>query len=184
MRKPGHRSSVAGVNNPSYKTGRMIDHCGYAKVLDEKGYRVLEHRSVVEKDIGRSLFPYEVVDHIDGLTLHNHPDNLRVFQSNKEHLQVTLSSPRHSKSGLAVCRLKKSLRKGLKQVDTYGLRKKRGDVRLRQILLAALKFGIDSPYLLGSSHHLEKNNIDYSSYQNLELAYRELLDRYEQDLLR
>lgn len=183
-RKPGHRSSVAGSNNPMYKTGRIIDHDGYARTLNKLGQRVLEHRNVVENHIGRNLFPFEVVDHIDGLTLHNNYDNLRVFQSNKEHLKATLSSPVHSMSGIAVCRSTYHQRKDLERVDTFGLRRKRGDVRLRQILLAALKFGIDSRYLLGAYHHLEKNKIDYFSRQGLELAYSALLRRYEQDLLR
>lgn len=56
-----------------------------------KGSYVLEHRLVVERKLGRYLQPGEVVDHIDGNRLNNDPDNLRVFQSNGDHLRVTLT---------------------------------------------------------------------------------------------
>lgn len=67
------------------------------------GNYVAVHRLVVEKKIGRHLLPHEVVDHIDGNTRNNHPDNLRVFQSNAEHLRVTLKGrvPNWSEDGKA-----------------------------------------------------------------------------------
>ena len=54
------------------------------------GNYVAVHRLVMEKKIGRYLTKTEVVDHIDGDTLNNHPDNLRVFANNAEHLSETL----------------------------------------------------------------------------------------------
>ena len=53
------------------------------------GNYVAVHRLIVEEKIGRYLLPTEVVDHIDGDTRNNDPDNLRVFQSNAKHLAVT-----------------------------------------------------------------------------------------------
>ena len=53
------------------------------------GY-VAAHRLVMEKKLGRFLDQNEVVDHIDGDKLNNNPDNLRVFDSNAEHLRATL----------------------------------------------------------------------------------------------
>lgn len=53
------------------------------------GY-VAVHRLVMEKKLGRYLLPTEVVDHIDGDPSNNHPDNLRVFASNSDHLRETL----------------------------------------------------------------------------------------------
>jgi hypothetical protein len=57
-----------------------LDQCGYAP----------EHRIVMHDKIGRRLMAGEVVDHIDGDNQNNHPDNLRVFPSNKAHLIETL----------------------------------------------------------------------------------------------
>ena len=42
----------------------------------------------------RPLQAGEVVDHIDGDLRNNHPDNLRVFSSNAEHLKETLKGKR------------------------------------------------------------------------------------------
>ena len=53
------------------------------------GY-VAVHRLVVEQNLGRYLLRTEVVDHIDGDTRNNSPENLRIFQSNGEHLKATL----------------------------------------------------------------------------------------------
>jgi hypothetical protein len=41
----------------------------------------------MEQKIGRYLKKEEVVDHIDGLHLNNHQDNLRLFGHNKDHLR-------------------------------------------------------------------------------------------------
>jgi HNH endonuclease len=54
------------------------------------GNYVAVHRLVMEQTLGRLLLKTEVVDHIDGNTQNNSPENLRVFQSNAEHLRVTL----------------------------------------------------------------------------------------------
>lgn len=56
------------------------DHSGYAPT----------HRIVMHDKLGRRLVAGEVVDHIDGNKLNNHPDNLRVFASNADHLRETL----------------------------------------------------------------------------------------------
>lgn len=65
---------------------RMKDHPSKSK---HGGY-VAVHRLVMEAKLGRFLEKHEVVDHIDGNRINNHPDNLRVFQSNAEHLRATL----------------------------------------------------------------------------------------------
>jgi hypothetical protein len=44
----------------------------------------------MEQKLGRLLDRKEVVHHIDGNPQNNHPDNLMVFGSNKEHLAVDL----------------------------------------------------------------------------------------------
>ena len=69
---------------------------------DPNGYAPV-HRIVAHQKIGRPLLPGEVVDHIDGDVTNNHPDNLRVFPSNAEHLRVTLKGrrPKWTPEGMA-----------------------------------------------------------------------------------
>ena len=179
-----------GELNHQYKCGRRIDHDGYVLVSVPSGGRKrkgrktqvqFEHRLVFEQKIGRCLGPDEVVDHIDGLTLHNDPDNLRVFDCNAKHLKATISgqAKRHlSAEGRNRLQATFAQRPNLPPVDSYGQRKASGDVRLRQILLAMLQLGTDSPYLLGSSHHIEKAQIDCSSRPKIQQALDDLLLRW------
>lgn len=181
-----------GDRNPAYKTGRKIDRDGYvlvsaplghpnARMRDGRSYGLIyEHRLILEQKLGRYLLPSEAVDHIDGLRLHNSPSNLRVFDSNADHLQETISGqiPKWSEAGLEKLRTSPFLRSCLPRIDNYNLMKKNGDARLRQILLAALQLGIDSPYLLGTSHHLEKAGISDFSDSSLKRELLTLSQRY------
>lgn len=54
-------------------------------VLYIAGKRVLEHRKIMADKLGRELTVAEVVHHIDGDRLNNHPDNLYLFASASEH---------------------------------------------------------------------------------------------------
>lgn len=173
-----------GKDNPAYIAGRRINKAGYAFVsvgffhpyalkLKGKNYKqILEHRLVMEKHLCRYLLPGEIVDHIDGLTLHNNPMNLKLFASNADHLRATLTGhrPNWSDDGWQNMRRALSLRQGLLRVDTYNQRKALGEIRLIQILRAVLKLGINSPYLLGTHHWLKKAQIDYSSQTKIEHA--------------
>ena len=192
-----HWGAQPGGGNHQFVSGRRIDLDGYVLVTappDHPSARkrphrnariIFEHRMILEKKLNRPLRPGEVSHHKDGLTLHNDPSNLRSFDRNKDHLQATITGrPKHfSTSGRLNIKAKYHLPEGYQPVDTYYRRRKRGDVRLLQILLAALKFGIDSPYLLGTHRHLEKAGIDYSSRSMIGLALDALHLRYEADLL-
>lgn len=182
-----------GQHNPSFRHGRKIDRDGYVLVSappdhpfarKRKGREygiIYEHRIVLEKHLGRYLDPGEVVDHIDGLRLHNCPSNLRLFGSNADHLKATISGkvPQWSKEGLHMISLSRHRPDAEnRQVHTYNRMKKSGDARLRQILLAALQLGIESPYLLGSCHHLKKAGIFDLSRPSLERALADLCQRY------
>jgi hypothetical protein len=185
------RGAQPGRHNHQFVSGRRIHRDGYAVVTapanhpyarqrsNRKGKLIAEHRLVMERVLGRYLDPAEIVDHIDGLTLHNAPWNLRLYRSNADHLRDTLSGrPRWSERGYKNIGIRTDLGATCQPVDTHGQRTKRGDVRLRQILLAALKLGIDSPYLLGTHRHLEKAGIDPYSHSSLTRALDDLSARW------
>ena len=173
-----------GDLNHDYKGGRRVDLDGYvlvstgmdhphARHVVNRNYKLIyEHRLVLERHLGRHLLPTETVDHIDGLHLHNAPLNLRAFDSNADHLRATITGqiPAWSEEGLARMKTTHAQRADLERIDTYGQRKKRGVIRLQQILRAALQLGINSPFLLGTLHHLKKAQIDYSSPTTIERA--------------
>lgn len=182
--RPGARHGEA---NPSWRGGRCVDLDGYVSVPAPWEWpgarrigRILEHRLVMEQVLGRSLAPSEVVDHIDGLTLHNAPSNLRVFASNGAHLHATLTGTvrRWSDQGRRNIGARSDRGVNYRPVDIYQQRLKAGEIRLRQILLAALLLGTDSPHLSGTLHHLEQARIDWSERSNLERALDDLYRRW------
>lgn len=184
-----YQGSATGELNGQYTTGLKIDRDGYVlssapmghpnarKRQDRRTGMMYEHRLVMEQKLGRYLTRTETVDHIDGLRLHNAPSNLRLFDCNADHLRATISGkcPQWSQEGLHKL---KTRRGDLPVVHKYDEMKKSGDARLRQILLAALALGSESPYLLGSSHHLTKAGIVDLSRSSLERALADLYRRY------
>ena len=183
-----NRGAMHGDLNHSWRGGRIVDNDGYVSIPAPPNHpnprldgRIAEHRHVMETHLGRYLSQLEVVDHIDGLRLHNDPSNLRVFEKNADHLRETITGirPNWSAEGFAKMQIPSHQRKDFPLVDTYRQRKTNGDVRLQQILLAALQLGIDSPFLLGTHRHLEKAGIDWSSRSSLERALVGLYQKYE-----
>lgn len=88
---------ASGPLNAAWNGGRMVDKSGYI-LLWMPGHpeanrhgQVREHRIVMSRVLGRPLKRGEVVDHINGDTGDNRPENLRLFSSNGEHLRVTLT---------------------------------------------------------------------------------------------
>lgn len=92
---------------PMWKGGeKMMKGYTYRRVPDhpngtKHGNYVAVHRLVMEQKLGRYLLTAEVVDHIDGDIQNNHPDNLRLFASNADHLRETLKGkcPKWSEDG-------------------------------------------------------------------------------------
>lgn len=178
--------------NHQYVSGRRIDLDGYVLVTAPAGHPharkrpnrdglvIYEHRLALERKLGRYLLPQEVVDHADGLTLHNAPENLRLFESNAEHLSATTTGRTKlwSAQGRQNIGARTDLGVTIRRVDSYGQRRKAGDVRLRQILLAALQLGKDSPYLLGTTRHTTKVGIDLSCRSTIQRALDDLYARW------
>lgn len=75
---------------------KYVNHHGYYEVwlgpdsskYGRKDGYVLEHRKVAQDELGRTLLSGEVVHHIDGNKLNNHPDNLFVCEGMGEHRQM------------------------------------------------------------------------------------------------
>jgi len=178
-----------GSHNHQFAAGRRIHPNGYALVTapdhphgrvhagrSTRAAIVAEHRLVMEQTLGRYLSPEEVVDHVDGLTLHNAPENLRLFPSNADHLRHTLAGkvPKWSEAGLANMQVGRRGLSGRQPVCSYSQRRARGDVRLLQILRLAYALGTDSPYLSGTRHHLERAGLYPLSDTSTIQALREL----------
>ena len=120
--RPGPR---AGEGHPKWLGGRTRTAHGYVKVVCPdhptcvevnrrrevvakgayypKQKYVWEHRLVMEKLLGRFLTAGEVVHHMDGNPSNNAPENLRLFDSNAEHLKFDLAGkiPEWSPEGRA-----------------------------------------------------------------------------------
>lgn len=87
-------------HNAFWTGGVIVDPYGYLLVhrpehpdANAGGY-VRQHRLVAEQMLGRRLLRTEVVDHVNGDTSDNRPENLRVFHSNAEHLRATRTGRR------------------------------------------------------------------------------------------
>ena len=105
--KRGHYTSVyaqsrdlKGEKSNSWRGGRYIDLDGYVLIFKpdhpnarKTGY-VLEHRLVMEQQLGRLLERQEVVHHKRGRA-DNDPEDLELFSSNGEHLKVELAEKRN-----------------------------------------------------------------------------------------
>jgi hypothetical protein len=187
-----------GKKNHQFVAGRRIDRDGYVLISvpvehpharqrsQRKGKLMYEHRLIMEQKLGRYLMANEVVHHIDELKLHNHPMNLSLFPENGEHLisHVKGKKKKISVRGLANIKAKTALSEDFERIDIYRLRRARGEIRLKEILLAGLSLGIDSLYLSGTHLHLKKAGIDYSSRSKIEHALDQLYQRWEADLVR
>ncbi len=82
-----------GEKNPAWKNGHIYSGHGYILVwkpthpnVSKLGY-VLEHRLVIEEELGRLLKVEEVVHHINGIRDDNRIENLALFATQKEHIQ-------------------------------------------------------------------------------------------------
>lgn len=187
------RGGPRGEKNGAYKFGRVIQRCGrvlspapedhpYSRCYSYKKIgRVLEHRLVMEKHLGRYLDPNEIVDHIDECVLHNDLSNLRLFQSNSEHLkETTTGRPKDlSHAGRRRVQGTHAFRLKSEPVSNHHQMWRCGDYRLLQILHAHLLLDKASPYLLGTHRYLSESKIDFEKRKSLVKNVVKLCQKWE-----
>ena len=98
-----------GENQWNWHGGRSKTYHGYISILTHNHpystyNRVLEHRLVMEKYLGRYLLPNEIVHHINGVKDDNRIENLSLTQSKKTHslLHPNITCPHCHKSFILV----------------------------------------------------------------------------------
>lgn len=69
MGAPGERKFIFGKS-------------GYVGLCDERGFKIFEHRAVMEKVLGRKLQKGETVHHKNGIRHDNRPENLELWARN------------------------------------------------------------------------------------------------------
>lgn len=82
-----HKASRLGIlRRGAGRTARILENIGYLYVSSLDMKEPL-HRLVMEYKLGRKLDSDEVVHHIDGNPLNNHPDNLSL-ESVSSHMKI------------------------------------------------------------------------------------------------
>lgn len=72
--------------------GQYVDKAGYVILtarVGDNGYQQPEHRSVMEKTLGRKLEKHETVHHKNGIRTDNRPENLELWSSRHPRGQRT-----------------------------------------------------------------------------------------------
>jgi hypothetical protein len=92
MKGRKRKDRLLGKDNPSWNGGRYVEPGkGYVLVRDPSHHRarkngyVLEHIVVAEEILGRRLKLGEEIHHSNHIRADNRPENLKVYDSHKQH---------------------------------------------------------------------------------------------------
>lgn len=97
----GHNTRVNPVRGLK-PLGHKIKSANRIIIKTDYGYE-LEHRFIMSKILGRPLTRNEVVHHKDRNPMNNNPDNLKILQSQKEHIDEHTKMRDLSRRRCSVC---------------------------------------------------------------------------------
>ncbi|MBM4356062.1 MAG: HNH endonuclease [Deltaproteobacteria bacterium] len=105
----------SGPASPHWRGGRRITRSGYVLIQVGPDYpgapiggRMLEHRLVMQRALGRPLLRHEVVHHINGVKTDNRIENLALMtpsEHDKEHWRSMPKEERRRRAALGTARL-------------------------------------------------------------------------------
>lgn len=77
------------AKHPAWKDGRFKNPEGYILIYhpDDRYKRkyVVEHRVIMENHLGRQLYPWEIIHHINGIKDDNRIENLELLPNNTQY---------------------------------------------------------------------------------------------------